>query len=226
MKNTLEELFFAQDASQVLASVRTTTVRPPFYFFGDSLGLLGVGENRQRETIEASLVFEEEEEGEMSKSGEEKEVLEDFVEDHDTIFVQKDETETSKKEPVVEAKELMMCESSQKAMSEGCNETTISKKVDALSPRCSGDQIISTRSIPTLSPELPPLPIPLAAIVKIDDQPSSLPTKNEELSLLLSTISGPPSAPSPPPAESGDSLTREQIIQIYTSSNSPDQSSV
>ena len=208
--------------------MRTTTVRPPFYFFGDSLGLLGVGENRQRETIEASLVFEDEEEGEeLSKAGEEKEGLEDFKEDHDIIFVQKDETETSKKEPVVEAKELMMCESSQKAMSEGCNETTISKKVDALSPRCSGDQIISTRSIPTLSPELPPLPIiPLAAIVKIDEQPSTPPTKNEELSLLLSTISGPPSAPSPPPAESGDSLTREQIIQIYTSSNSPDQSSV
>ena len=166
----------------------------------------------------------------MSKAGEEKEGLEDFKEDQDIIFVQKDETETSKKEPVVEAKELMMCESSQKAMSEGCNETTISKKVDALSPRCSGDQIISTRSIPTLSPELPPLPIPLAAIVKIDEQPSPLPTKNEELSLLLSTVSGPyvqpPSAPSPPPAESGDSLTREQIIQIYTSSNSPDQSSV
>ena len=49
----------------MLASVRTTArSRPPIYFFGDSLGLLGFGGGRQRETIEASLVFEEEEEEE------------------------------------------------------------------------------------------------------------------------------------------------------------------
>ena len=49
-----------QESPQLLASVRTTArSRPPIYFFGDSLGLLGFGGGRQRETIEASLVFED-----------------------------------------------------------------------------------------------------------------------------------------------------------------------
>ena len=58
-----------QGSPQLLASVRTTArSRPPIYFFGDSLGLLGFGGGRQRETIEASLVFEEEEEEVLSQA--------------------------------------------------------------------------------------------------------------------------------------------------------------
>ena len=226
----------------MLASVRTNTVpRPPVYFFGDSLGLLGVGEGRQRETIEASLVFEEEEEEETSKAFEEKEGVEDFKKDQDILFVRNDETKAFKKEqnrtvetgtlPVEEAKKLMMCERrNQKEVGKGHNRETGSKKVALLPAECSTGQIIPT-SVLSPTPPLPPLP--LTTIVKTHDHTSPLPeNKNEEDSLLLSTISGPrvvqpPCAPSPPPAESrGDSLTREQIIELYTSSNSPDQSSL
>ena len=73
----------------MLASVRTSArSRPPIYFFGDSLGLLGFSSGRQRETIEASLVFEEEEEeergifeegGEGSRFEKAKYPFEDFL---------------------------------------------------------------------------------------------------------------------------------------------------
>ena len=216
----------------MLASVRTTTtVRPPFYFFGDSLGLLGLGEGRQRETIEASLVFEEEEEEAFEEKGGVK-VLK--TKDEDVIFVRKDEAKASKEELAEEAK--VLCERGEKELGEGCNGAEkVKARSAARSPRsprsarCSSGQIISTNSL--LSPTLPPLPPP--RIVQTNDQPSPLPTKNEEPSLQLSTIrsrphvpSPPPPPPPPPPAESGDSLTREQIIQLYTSSNSTDQSSV
>ena len=225
----------------MLASVRTTTtVRPPFYFFGDSLGLLGLGEGRQRETIEASLVFEEEEE----EAFEEKEGVKVLkTKDEDVIFVRKDEAKASKEELAEEAK--VLCERGEKELGEGCNGAEkVEARSAARSPRsarCSSGQIISTNSL--LSPTLPPLPPP--RIVQTNDQPSPLPTKNEEPSLQLSTIRSRPHVPSPPPspspppppppsppppppppAESGDSLTREQIIQLYTSSNSTDQSSV
>ena len=184
---------FGQDSSQVLASVRTNNVpRPPVYFFGDSLGLLGVGEGRQRETIEASLVFEEEEEEETSKAFEGKEGVEDFKKDPDISFARKDETKVSKKEqnstietgtmPVEEAKELMICEKGdQKEVGKGHNGTTSSKKCALLTGCSTG----------------------LATIVKTSDDTSPLPeNKNEEDSLLLSTISGPhvvqpPCAPPP-----------------------------
>ena len=80
--------FVTQDSTQVLASVRTNS-RPPVYFFGDSLGLLGVGEGRQKETIEASLVFEEEEEeeGETNKVFENKEEEEEFKKNQDIFSV-------------------------------------------------------------------------------------------------------------------------------------------
>ena len=206
----------------MLASVRTNNVpRPPVYFFGDSLGLLGVGEGRQRETIEASLVFEEEEEEETCKAFEGKEGVEDFKRDQHISFARKDETKAIKREqnstvemrtmPVEEAKELMICEKGdQKEVGKGHNGTTSSKKCALLTGCSTG----------------------LATIVKTNDHTSPLPEKkNEEDSPQPSTISGPhvvqpPCAPSPPPAESGDSLTREQIIELYTSSNSPDQSSV
>ena len=82
----------------MLASVRTNTApRPPVYFFGDSLGLLGVGEGRQRETIEASLVFEEEEE-EAFKAFGEKEGVDNFEKDQDILFEPGDKNKAYKKE--------------------------------------------------------------------------------------------------------------------------------
>ena len=124
----------------MLASVRTTTtVRPPFYFFGDSLGLLGLGEGRQRETIEASLVFEEEEE----EAFEEKEGVKVLkTKDEDVIFVRKDEAKASKEELAEEAK--VLCERGEKELGEGCYG---SEKVEARSAaRCSTRSARSPRS--------------------------------------------------------------------------------
>ena len=156
----------------MLASVRTNS-RPPVYFFGDSLGLLGVGEGRQKETIEASLVFEEEEEGETNKVFENKEEEEEFKKNQDIFSVGEDETKNFdeeqnraiRKRTKSLGEELM--EGKREEMRETSNATTGRENLDVC-PRCPGrppspglegtdqppGQIISTSLLPSPQPLL------------------------------------------------------------------------
>ena len=232
----------------MLASVRTNS-RPPVYFFGDSLGLLGVGEGRQKETIEASLVFEEEEEGETNKVFENKEEEEEFKKNQDIFSVGEDETKNFDEEQNNGAirkrtkslgEELM--EGKREEMRETSNATTGRENLDVC-PRCTGrplssglegteqppGQIISTSLLPSPHSPQPLIPVPLilANIVETSNQtsPHPPPAQNDEPS-VPSSISGPCVKPRHVPEESGNSLTREQIIELFTNKNSPDQSLV
>ena len=246
--------FVTQDSTQVLASVRTNS-RPPVYFFGDSLGLLGVGEGRQKETIEASLVFEEEEEGETNKVFENKEEEEEFKKNQDIFSVGEDETKNFDEEQNNGAirkrtkslgEELM--EGKREEMRETSNATTGRENLDVC-PRCPGrppssglqgtdqppGQIISTSLLPSPHSPQPLIPVPLILtnIVETSNQtsPQPPPAQNNEPSVptqphLPSSISGLCVKPRHVPEESGNSLTREQIIELFTNKNSPDQSLV
>ena len=190
-----------QGSPQLLASVRTSArSRPPIYFFGDSLGLLGFGGGRQRETIEASLVFEEEEEeergifeegGEGSRFEKAKYPFEDLK----TKVFDEEHSKSTEQIPSENGKE----------MNEGCSTSpqVPSSPISSISPPTSVQQ--GPAPPPTTTTAPPPSS-------KIDNPPL---TTN-----LVDSGKNPSS-----PAEDGDSLTREEIIKLFTSRNPPEQKS-
>ena len=190
-----------QGSPQLLASVRTTArSRPPIYFFGDSLGLLGFGAGRQRETIEASLVFEEEEEeergifeegGEGSRFEKAKYPFEDLK----TKVFDEEHSKSTEQIPSENGKEMkgVCCTSPQ----------VPSSPISSTSPPTSVQQGRAPPPTTTITP--PPSS-------KIDNPP---PTTN-----LVDSGKNFSS-----PAEDGGGLTREEIIKLFTSRNPPEQKS-
>ena len=189
-----------QGSPQLLASVRTTArSRPPIYFFGDSLGLLGFGGGRQRETIEASLVFEEEEGEEGRGIFEEEEEGGRFekakypTEDLKTKVFDEEHSKSTEQIPSENGKE----------MNEGCS----------TSPQVPSSPISSTS--PPTSVQQGPAPPPTTTTAP---PPSS---KNDKSPLPTNLVDSGKNLSSP--AEGGDSLTREEIIKLFTSRNPPEQ---
>ena len=187
-----------QGSPQLLASVRTSArSRPPIYFFGDSLGLLGFGAGRQRETIEASLVFEEEEEeergifeegGEGSRFEKAKYPFEDLK----TKVFDEEHSKSTEQIPSENGKEM--------------------KGVCCTSPQVPSSPISSTPTSvqgPAPPPTTTTAPPPSS---KIDNPP--LTTNLLDSGKNFSS-----------PAEDGGGLTREEIIKLFTSRNPPEQKS-
>ena len=190
-----------QGSPQLLASVRTSArSRPPIYFFGDSLGLLGFGAGRQRETIEASLVFEEEEEEgrgifEEGEEGGRFEKAKYPFEDLKTKVFDEEHSKSTEHSPSQNGKE----------MNEGCSTSpqVPSSPISSTSPPTSVQQGRAPPPTTTITP--PPSS-------KIDNPP--LTTNLVDSGKNFSS-----------PAEDGGGLTREEIIKLFTSRNPPEQKS-
>ena len=206
-----------QESPQLLASVRTTArSRPPIYFFGDSLGLLGFGGGRQRETIEASLVFEdddkeEEEEGEGEGRG-------IFEEGEEGGRFEKAKYPIENLKPKVFDEELnrsteQIPSETGKEMKEGCG----------VSPQVPSSPISST-SRPT-SMQQGPAPTPTTTTAPTPTTTTAPPPSSKIDNSPLTTIMVDSRKNLSSPAEGGGSLTREEIIKLFTSRNPPDQKS-
>ena len=197
-----------QGSPQLLASVRTTArSRPPIYFFGDSLGLLGFGAGRQRETIEASLVFEEEEEeergifeegGEGSRFEKAKYPFEDLK----TKVFDEEHSKSTEQIPSENGKEM--------------------KGVCCTSPQVPSSPISSTSPPTSVQGPTPP-PTTTAPPPTTTIAPSSPSSKIDNPPPTTNLVDSGKNFSSP--AEDGGGLTREEIIKLFTSRNPPEQKS-
>ena len=210
--------------------MRTTArSRPPIYFFGDSLGLLGFGGGRQRETIEASLVFEdddkeEEEEGEGEGRG-------IFEEGEEGGRFEKAKYPIENLKPKVFDEELnrsteQIPSETGKEMKEGCTTSpqVPSSPISSTSPPTSMQQ--GPAPPPTTTTEPPPTtteppPTTTAPPPTTTAPPPSSKIDNSPLTTIMVDSRKNLSSP----AEGGGSLTREEIIKLFTSRNPPDQKS-